>query len=112
MLVYYLPHLLLQEPRVALNIKGAFDSVWWRGLLAHLQSIGFHDKAISLFESYLSNWVVTPLKSSNLHAGVPQFMYLSTCHCGEALFDSGICRRPYFAKDYPRQMTVLQLPYN
>ena len=63
---------------VALDIKGAFDSVWWRGLLAHLYSIGFRDKVISLFESYLSNRfirVVTPLESSDLHpvtAGVPQ----------------------------------------
>jgi len=38
----------------ALDIKGAFDSVWWRGLLAHLPFIGFRDKVISLFESYLS----------------------------------------------------------
>jgi len=28
---------------VALDIMGAFDSVWWWGLLAHLHSIGFHD---------------------------------------------------------------------
>jgi len=40
---------------VALDIKGAFDSVWWKGLLAHLWSIGFRDKTFRLFESYLSN---------------------------------------------------------
>ena len=40
---------------VALNIKGAFDSVWWKGLLAHLWSVGFRDKAFGLFQSYLSN---------------------------------------------------------
>ena len=63
---------------VALDIKGAFDSVWWKGLLAHLWSIGFHDKTFRLFESYLSNRnirVVTPLDSSELcpvTAGVPQ----------------------------------------
>ena len=33
---------------VALDIKGAFDSAWWKRLLAHLQSIGFCDKVISL----------------------------------------------------------------
>ena len=63
---------------VALDIKGAFDSVWWKGLLAHLWSVGFRGKAFQLFESYLSNRyirVVTPLDSSDLHSvttGVPQ----------------------------------------
>ena len=40
---------------VALDIKEAFDSVWWKGLLAHLWSIDFCDKVFRLFESYLSN---------------------------------------------------------
>ena len=40
---------------VTLDIKGAFDSVWWKGILAHLWSIDFHDKTFRLFESYLSN---------------------------------------------------------
>ena len=63
---------------VVLDIKGAFDSVWWKGLLAHLWSIGFCEKAFRLFESYLSNRyirVVTPLDSSHLcrvTTGVPQ----------------------------------------
>ena len=63
---------------VALDIKGAFDSVWWKGLLAHLWSVGFQGKAFQLFESYLSSRyirVVISLDSSNLHpvtAGVPQ----------------------------------------
>ena len=67
---------------VALDIKGEFDNVWWRGLLAHLQSIGVRDKVFSLFESYLSNQfirVVTPLESPDLYtvtAGVPQGGYL------------------------------------
>ena len=55
---------------VALDIKGAFDSVWWKGLLVHLWSVGFRGKAFKLFESYLSNCyirVVTPLDSSDLH---------------------------------------------
>jgi len=63
---------------VALNIKGTFVSVWWRGLLSHLRSVGFQDKAFQLFESYSSNRyirVFTPSDSSVLHsitAGVPQ----------------------------------------
>ena len=63
---------------MALDIKGAFDSVWWRGLLAHLWSIGFCERAFSLFESYLLNRyirVVTPTDSSDLcpvTASVPQ----------------------------------------
>ena len=63
---------------VASDIKRAFDSVWWKELLAHLWSIGFCDKVFRLFESYLSNHfiqVVTPLKSSDLYlvtVGVPQ----------------------------------------
>ena len=36
---------------VVLDIKGAFDSVWWKGFL----NIGFHDRKFRLFESYLSN---------------------------------------------------------
>ena len=63
---------------VALDIKGAFNSVWWKGLLAYLWSVGFRGKAFQLFESYLSNCyirVVTPSDSSDLHsvtAGDPQ----------------------------------------
>ena len=44
MLVHYLPLLLLQlsiTRLVVLDIKGAFDGVWWRGLLTCLWSIGF-----------------------------------------------------------------------
>ena len=63
---------------VALDIKGAFDSVWWRGLLAHLWSISFRDKVFKLFQSYLSDRfvrVVTSQDSSDLYPvtpGVPQ----------------------------------------
>ena len=39
---------------VALDIKGAFDSVWWRGLLCHLRHIGIGGLAYQLFTSYLS----------------------------------------------------------
>ena len=93
---------------VALDIKGTFDSVWWRGLLAHLHSIDFCDKVISLFESYLSNrfiQVVTPLESTGLYpvtTGVCQgaiwspllfnFIYSSTSNRSKTLFDRGICQ--------------------
>ena len=40
---------------VALDFKGAFDKVWWRGLLAHLWAVRVRAKAYKLFESYLSN---------------------------------------------------------
>ena len=36
---------------VALDIKGAFDSVWWQGLLCHLQNIGITGLAYQLFTS-------------------------------------------------------------
>ena len=45
-----------QECRiVSLDIKGGFDRTWWNGLLHHLWSIGFRQRAYSLMESYLSN---------------------------------------------------------
>ena len=34
---------------MALDIKGAFDSVWWKRLLAHLWSICFRDKVFNCF---------------------------------------------------------------
>ena len=37
---------------VALDIKGAFDSVWWQGLLCHLRHIGVGGLAYQLFTSY------------------------------------------------------------
>ena len=75
MLVYPLPPPSWLLSTVALDIKGAFDSVWWKGFLAHLWNIGFCDKA---FRSHLSNryiQVVTPLDSTDLcclTTGVPQ----------------------------------------
>ena len=45
-----------QECRiVSLDINGAFDRIWWNGLLNHLWSIGFRQRAYSLMESYLSD---------------------------------------------------------
>ena len=35
----------------ALDIKGAFDSVWWQGLLCHLQNIRVIGLAYPLFTS-------------------------------------------------------------
>ena len=40
---------------IALDIKDAFDSVWWRGLLCHLQHISISGLAYELFTSYLSD---------------------------------------------------------
>ena len=37
---------------VALDIKGAFNRVWWKGLLCHLWNVGLHGRAFELFESY------------------------------------------------------------
>ena len=56
---------------VALDIKGAFNSVWWKGLLAHLWSIGFQDKVFRMFVSYLFDQyirVVTTSGYSDLHS--------------------------------------------
>ena len=50
---------------VALDIKGAFDSVWWKDLLAHLWSVGFRGKAFQLFESYLSNRYIRDVTPSD-----------------------------------------------
>ena len=68
-----------QECRiVSLDIKGAFDRIWWNGLLNHLCSIGFHQRAYSLMESYLSDrylFVVANGQDSSLYpitAGIPQ----------------------------------------
>ena len=36
---------------VALDFKGAFDKVWWRGLLAHLWAVGVRSKAFKLMQS-------------------------------------------------------------
>ena len=43
---------------VALDIKGAFDSVWWQSLLCHLRHIGVGGLAYQLFTSYLSERVM------------------------------------------------------
>ena len=70
---------LRQECRVvSLDIKGAFDRIWWNGLLQHLSCIGVCGKAFALFRSYLSNrylYVVANAKESSqypIQAGVPQ----------------------------------------
>ena len=38
---------------VALDFRGAFDKVWWRGLIKHLWEVGIRSKEYKLFESYL-----------------------------------------------------------
>ncbi|CAM9353205.1 unnamed protein product, partial [Heterosigma akashiwo] len=63
---------------VALDFKGAFDKVWWRGLLAHLWAVGMRSKAFKLMQSYLSDralFVVVNGDSSShmsIKSGVPQ----------------------------------------
>ena len=63
---------------VSLDIRGAFDSVWWDGLLQHLWSVGLRGKAYCLLRSYLCDRrlfvVVCGHTSSQLPftAGVPQ----------------------------------------
>ena len=63
---------------VALDIRGTFDRVWWRGLLAHLQSIGIRGRALALLKSYLSDRsfvVATNGEESEvcqIRSGIPQ----------------------------------------
>ncbi|CAM9818725.1 unnamed protein product, partial [Heterosigma akashiwo] len=62
---------------VALDFKGAFGKVWWRGLLAHLWAVGVRAKAYML-ESYLSDRVLVVAsngeisKHVGIKSGVPQ----------------------------------------
>ena len=62
---------------MSFDIKGAFDKIWWSGLLSHLWSIGVCQKAFSLMASYLSDrylFVVANSQESYLYpvtAGVP-----------------------------------------
>ena len=63
---------------VSLDLRGAFDRVWWRGLLAHLWNIGLRGHAYDLFSHYLSSrfFVVAAngVLSSQcpIRSGVPQ----------------------------------------
>lgn len=68
-----------EETRVvALDIAGAFDTVWHNGLLARLRSLGIKGKLLGLLESYLSDRslrVVLQGEESSCYpiaAGVPQ----------------------------------------
>ena len=58
---------------VALDFKGAFDKVWWRGLLPHLWAVGVRAKAYKLFESYLSDralFVASSYGEISEHVGI------------------------------------------
>ena len=57
---------------VALDFKGAFDKVWWRGLLEHLWAVGVRAKAYKLFESYLSDRVLFVASNGEIseHVGI------------------------------------------
>ena len=63
---------------VSLDIRGAFDSVWWNGLLQYLWSVGLRGRVYKLMCSYLSNrnlFVVAHGNTSSKRpftAGVPQ----------------------------------------
>ena len=61
-----------------LDFRGAFDRVWWQGLLAHLWVVGVRGRAFKLISSYLSERsfvVVTNGERSEcyqIHSGVLQ----------------------------------------
>ena len=63
---------------MALDFKGAFVKVWWRGLLEHLWVVGVRGRAFKLFKSYLSGrylYVVANGEASDrvqINSGVPQ----------------------------------------
>ena len=40
---------------VSLDLRGVFDRIWWRGLLAHLWNIGLCGRTYDLFSHYLSS---------------------------------------------------------
>ena len=77
---------------VALDIKGAFDNVWWQDLLSHLRHIGVGGLAYQLFTPYLSEhalYVATAEGQSSVlavSAGVPQGtiwspLFFNLCIC-------------------------------
>ena len=52
---------------VVLDLKGAFNRVWWRGLLTHLWAVGIRDKAFKSLNSYLSqHFFVVATNGENL----------------------------------------------
>ena len=63
---------------VALDFRGAFDRVWWRGLLAYLWVVGVRGRAFKLISSYLSERLFMAVtngersKCCQIHSGVPQ----------------------------------------
>ena len=63
---------------VSLDLRGAFDRVWWRGLLAHLWNVGLRGRAYDLFSDYLSSRYFVVAANGVLsyrcpiHSGVPQ----------------------------------------
>ena len=61
-----------------MDFKGAFDKVWWRGLLEPLWAVEVRGRAFKLFQSYLSCrslFVVANGEASDrvqINSGVPQ----------------------------------------
>ena len=68
----------LQTLVLAIDIEGAFDRVWYEGLLAKLQSIGFSGKLLDLLKDDLSGRTLKVVlggsdsSSYPIRAGVPQ----------------------------------------
>ena len=68
----------LESILVALDVAGAFDKVWWQGLLAKLRACGCGGKALKLLKSYFKSrflYVVAMGVASALYeffSGVPQ----------------------------------------
>ena len=64
----------MESNLVALDVAGAFDKVWWKGLLAKLKARGCDGKALKLLQSYFKSrflYVVAMGVASAL-SGVPQ----------------------------------------
>lgn len=68
----------METRAIALDIAGAFDSVWHKGLLTKMKSLGIAGDLLNLFQDYLSDrdLVVTMNGQESTHfpikAGVPQ----------------------------------------
>ena len=57
-----------EVPLISLDIKGAFDRVWWKGLLCH---VGLHGRAFELFKSCFSNHCLYVVTANGISSSVP-----------------------------------------
>ena len=60
---------------VALGIKGTFDSVWWKGLLAHLWSVDFEVKLFNCLNH------INFIQSLYQNCYTIGFLALTFCYC-------------------------------